>query len=112
MDGTRMSEEGQYNERITEIEHGTFTPLSMSANGDSGKKCLRFYIRLAELISVKKKKNYSTVLSWVKRKVTFSLINSISLCLWGSRLVFNNVLIEKSVSSDAKTSEELSKINT
>ena len=27
----------------------------MSANGDSGKKCLRFYIRLAELISVKKK---------------------------------------------------------
>ena len=32
-----------YNERITEIEHGSFTPLVMSATGGMGQECKKFY---------------------------------------------------------------------
>ena len=86
----------QYNETIIRIEHDIFIAL-VSANGGFGTKCTEFY-RLTELISVKRKENYS-------------LIKSIYLCLRGSRSVFNYGLIKESVSADAKPSEKLSKIN-
>ena len=28
-----------YNERILQIDHGTFTPLAFSINGDRGRDC-------------------------------------------------------------------------
>ena len=43
-----------YNERILQIERGSFTPLVMSATGGMGRGCKKFYARLAEMISYKK----------------------------------------------------------
>ena len=42
-----------YNERILEVEHGSFTPIVMSAYGDIGKESNKFYSRLAELLAEK-----------------------------------------------------------
>ena len=42
------------NQRILQIEHGTFTPLVFSIYGSVGRECSKFYSRLADLISVKK----------------------------------------------------------
>ena len=44
-----------YNERIMQVERGTFTPLVMSATGGIGRESSKFYSRLSELISGKKK---------------------------------------------------------
>ena len=41
-----------FNERILQIDHSTFTPLMFSINSSMGKRCQKFYSRLAHLISV------------------------------------------------------------
>ena len=43
-----------YNERVLEVEHGSFTPVVMSAYGGIGKEGNKFYSRLAELLVEKK----------------------------------------------------------
>ena len=32
-----------YNERILQIDHGTFSPLVFSINGSMGRECQKFY---------------------------------------------------------------------
>ena len=103
-----------YNERILQIEHGTFTPLVFSATGGMGREATKFYQRLAEIISEKNKADYPKTMLWIRRKVCFSLINSLGLCLRGSRSVFptndrEHELI-KSVAADTTISEMRSQI--
>ena len=43
-----------YSERVLDIEHGTFTPLVFTTTGGMGKECLKYRIRLAQLIAIKK----------------------------------------------------------
>ena len=47
----------QYNERVLQVENGTFTPLVFSTNGAMGRECIKFYQRLSELIAEKRKVN-------------------------------------------------------
>ena len=101
----------QYNDRILQVEHGSFTPLVMSANGGMARECQKFYKRLAELIAEKKKQRYSVISSWVKRKISFSLMNSVGLCLRGSRSLADRNDIEMSITNDAMMSEMSSNIN-
>ena len=74
-----------YNNRIIEIEHGYFTPLVFSATGGRGREAQNFFKRLAEMVSEKKKTNYSETVTWLNRKINFSLIKSLHVCLRGSR---------------------------
>ena len=97
-----------YNERILQIEHGSFTPLVMSATGGMVRGCQKFYVRLAEMISYKRGISCSVSASWVRRKITFSLIKSIEMFLRGSCSVFHNDALEKSLNGDAYTSEFIS----
>ena len=97
-----------YNERILQIEHGSFTPLVMSATGGMGRECKKFYARLAEMISFKRGTGYSIIAAWVRRKITFSLIKSTGMGLRRSRSVFYNDAVEKSLSGDAYTNEFIS----
>ena len=50
-----------YNERIMQIEHGSFTPLVMSATGGMSRECRTFYFRLSEMINEKRGVNHSTI---------------------------------------------------
>ena len=43
-----------YNERILPIDHGTFTHLVFSVNGNMGRACQKFCSRLAQMISEKR----------------------------------------------------------
>ena len=49
-----------YEERIREIEHGSFTPLVLSAAGGIGPVATIVYKRLASLISEKQGRPYSS----------------------------------------------------
>ena len=77
-----------YNERIMQVEHGTFTRLVMSATGGMGRESSKFYSRLSELISEKRESSYSIVATWIRRKIIFALIKSTGMCLKGSRSIF------------------------
>ena len=76
-----------YNERVQEIEHGSFTPIVMSATGGMARECSKFYSRLSEMIAEKRDQPYSVITSWIRRKISFSLIRSIGMCIRGSRSV-------------------------
>ena len=107
-----MKKKKNYNERILQVEHGSFTPLVMTANGGFARESVKFYARLAELIASKRNTQYSVVSAWIKRKVVFSLMNSIGLSVRGSRSVYNNENIEPSINNGPVASELLSNINT
>lgn len=99
-----------YNERIMQVEHGTFTPLVMSATGGMGRESMKFYSRLSELISERRESSYSVVVTWIRRKIVFALMKSIGMCLRGSRSVFNHEKLEQSVKDNELLSELSSKI--
>ena len=94
-----------------QVEHGSFTPLVMSATGGMGRECQKFYNRLAEMISEKRNMDYSIIATWIRRKISFSLIKSIGLCIRGSRSVYPKDHLENSINADAHISELTSNIS-
>ena len=100
----------QYNECVLQVEHGSFTPLFMSSNGGFEGECGQFYSKLAEQIAEKRKQPYSIFSSWIKRKIIFSLLRSIGLCLRGLRSIRENESIVKSMGNDAIFCEGLTKM--
>ena len=99
-----------YNDRIMQLEHGTFTPLVFSATGGLGRECEKFYNRLASIISEKRDCPYSLSVTWIRRKLSFSLINSITTCIRGSRCSSPNYL-PLSTENDIVVSEVLATKN-
>ena len=78
----------QHNERILKIEHGTFTPLFMSATGGMGRESRKSSAHLQEIISKKTKGIYAFIASRLRRKISFALPNSLCTCLSGIRFVY------------------------
>lgn len=75
----------QYELRIREVEHGSFTPLVMSCTGGYAKESTVFFKRLANLLAAKWNKSYSSTMNWIKSSLTFSLLRSSIRCLRGHR---------------------------
>ena len=93
--------EKQYKEHVVQVEHGSFTPFIMSSNEGFARECGRFYSKLTG------KQPYRIISSWIKRKILFSLLQSISLCLRGLRSIRVNENILKSIGNNAVVSEGL-----
>jgi len=74
-----------YEDRVNQIEHGCFTPLVFSSSGGMGPTASVFFKRLASLLSTKRNSHYGSVMSWIRCKISFSLIHSAILCLRGTR---------------------------
>ena len=79
-----------YNERVLQIQDGSFTPLVFSCFGGMGRECKSFYDRIAELMAIKRDVSKSESVSWLRCRLNFSLIRSVSLCLRGSRSPYFN----------------------
>ena len=79
---------GAYNQRIIDVEHGTFTALVFGLNGSMGKECQILHKKLASKLSAQLNKKYSEVISEIRTQVSFSLIKSSLLCLRGSWTTF------------------------
>ena len=89
-----------YNERIIIVEHASFTPLVFSATGGMGRECRKFLSRRSEMVAEKRNVNYSIMATWIRRKISFSLIKSLGMCLRGSRSMFHSDCLESSISND------------
>ena len=74
-----------YEQRVREVERGTFTPLVMSATGGMGKRTQIVFKRLASMIASKKKQHYSRVMNWMRCVMSYSLLRSAIMCLRGSQ---------------------------
>ena len=74
-----------YEQRVREVEHGSFTPLVFNTAGGMGKAATTAYKRLASLLANKREQSYSTVMSWMRCHLSFSLLRSAIMCLRGSR---------------------------
>ena len=74
-----------YEQCIREVEHSTFTPLVFSATGGMAKQSTTFYKRLASLLAVKWDHSYSSTLSWLRCRISFSLLRSAIQSIRGAR---------------------------
>ena len=75
----------KYNERIIEIERGTFTPLAFSCSGGAGTEAEKFIKYLAKRIAEKKSEPYAQVVSVLRRRVRFDILHSFNIALRGFR---------------------------
>ena len=74
-----------YNQRIIEVEHGSFSPLVFPPYDRNGRETERFLTELAQKLSEKKQMDYSIVIHWLRAKLSFNLLRSSVLCVRGSR---------------------------
>ena len=79
------SKKAKYNERILNVEHGTFTPLIFTCFGGMGTEANRFYSRLGVKIAEKRDESASSTINLIRTKLCFSLLRSALLCIRGSR---------------------------
>ena len=75
----------QYEQRVREVEHATFTPLVMSATGGMGRAATTFYKRLASMISEKRNTEYSQTVNWIRCKLSFALLRASIMSIRGAR---------------------------
>ena len=88
----------QYNHRIMNIEHGTFTPLVFSVSGVMGKECSMFHKHMAEKIAKKTEERYERIITVIRCKLSFMLLRAALLCVRGSRSI-----AEKMIEDDFET---------
>ena len=80
----------EYNERVMQIEQGTFTPLVFTTTGSMGPECILFHKSLAEKLATKSGERYSDVMNFIRCKLSFMCVRSSLLCLRGSRTIRKN----------------------
>ena len=74
-----------YEQKVREIEHGSFTPLVMSLTGGLGRAANVCYKRLASLLAAKRDLPYSTTIAWIRCSLSFSLLCSSIQYIRGAR---------------------------
>ena len=87
----RVEEEKKrkYDQRVREIEHGSFSPLAFSTSGGLAPISAQVYKRIATMQSEKLSKPYNTVINFIRCKLSFSLLRSTIRCLRGTRSTFS-----------------------
>ena len=74
-----------YNERIIQVEKGSFTPIVLSTFGGMGLEAERFHKRIAQLIAAKRKDDYPSVINYIRTRLRFCLLKSVLVSLRGVR---------------------------
>lgn len=82
-----------YNQRIIQVEHGSFTPVVMSAMGGFGNETSRFISKLVEKTAEKSGNERSVVGKYIRTKISFELIRSQVACIRGSRALWKRPVI-------------------
>ena len=66
-----------YNERVIQVEKGSFTPIVMSTFGGMGVEAKKFHKRIATLISEKRGERYSDVVNFMRTRIRFSILRRV-----------------------------------
>ena len=74
-----------YNERVLQVEKGSFTPIVGSTFGGWGKEARRHHKRVATLIAERRNEEYADVINYIRTRLRFSLLKSILTAVRGVR---------------------------
>ncbi len=75
----------KYNSRVINTERASFIPLVFTTAATTAPECNKFHKRLAELISIKRKENYSHVINYIRTRISFALLKAILVSIHGVR---------------------------
>jgi hypothetical protein len=75
----------EYNDRILQIEQGSFTPLVFATTGGMGQEATAALKKLASCLAEKRQEPYSQVLGLLRCRLSFALMRAANVCLRGSR---------------------------
>ena len=78
-----------YEQRVREVEHGSFTPLVFSASGGMAPAATTTFKRLASLLAEKRQQDYNKTIAWIRCQLSFSLVRSSVMCLRGARSAYH-----------------------
>ena len=99
-----------YNERILNVEHGSFAPLIYSVTGGMGPQAKTFEKLLCNKLAYKQKQNYNDIINYYRCKLSFLIRKMILLCIRGSRKTSNRT-VELSNMDDLEFNSFESKVN-
>lgn len=74
-----------YNDRILQVEKGSFSPLIFTTTGGMGPECTKYHKRVAELISNKRGESYADVMNYIRTRIRFALLRSTLIAVRGER---------------------------
>jgi len=74
-----------YEQCISNVEMGSFTPLVFSTFGGMGIAATTVYKWLASLLAARRNQDYGSVVSWIRCFTSFSLFRSAVTCLRRAR---------------------------
>ena len=75
----------KYQQRVLDVEMGSFTPLVFGTNGGMGNERQRFLKQLTDKIAQKDTEPYHIVIAWLRTQISFELLRSVHTCVTGSR---------------------------
>ena len=75
----------KYEERIRETEHSSLNALAFACLGGAGPSASRVMKQLATKISEKRGEPYADTISYIRTKISFTLLRRCVLCLRGCR---------------------------
>ena len=81
----------KYQQRVLDVEMGSFTPLVFGTNGGMGADCNCFLKRLAEKLSEKNEDPYHVTITWIRTLLSFEILKSVHTCARGSRTPFHKI---------------------
>ena len=81
----------KYQQRVLDVEMGSFTPLVFGTNGGMGADCNCFLKRLAEKLSEKNEEPYHITITWIRTLLSFEILRSVHTCVRGSRTPFHKI---------------------
>ena len=65
-----------YNQRVIQVEHGSFSPMVFSCYGGYGRETERALNRMIERLSDKRQANMSDITNYVRTKISYTLLKS------------------------------------
>ena len=75
----------KYNERILQIEKGTFSPAVFSCSGGASPETSKLMKAIALKLSVKRGEKYSVTINFVRRRISFDILRTCLLSFRGER---------------------------
>ena len=81
----------KYQQRVLDVEMGSFTPLVFGTNGGMGADCNCFLKRLAEKLSEKNEEPYHITITWIRTLLSFEILRSVHTCVRRFRTLFHKI---------------------
>ena len=87
----------EYQDRILNVEHGSFSPLIFSTSDSMGPTASVVFRRLASLPSIKQDELYSKTILFIRCQLGFALLRLAICCLRGSKSTFTLDLVNTNI---------------